>query len=215
MISVEEINMDIDYPSLEKILTEAYHTSTEQFRQIEQKYNKWDSETKESFIYKELSIPVGQELQKNNFFSSEGTWFVNQDNGSVGFHPSMLAPQLVRIAFEKGSPSQAVEWLKKVISTEFADGFCIMLLWGLEVNERVELTNDISLMPINDLPESKNKDWAVKEENWFSFLPNSTLLGFPKCALVKRIKIQPFLDHSDSKLKNKDNFNPHKELEFA
>lgn len=99
-----------------------------------------------------MSIPVEQELQKNNFFSSEGQWFVNQDNGSVEFHPFMLAPQLVRLAFEKGSPTQAVEWLKKVISTEFADGLCIMLLWGLEVNERVELTNDISLMPIKDMP---------------------------------------------------------------
>lgn len=47
MIGLEGINIDIDDSSLEKILTEAYHTSTEKFRQIEQKYNKCDSETKE------------------------------------------------------------------------------------------------------------------------------------------------------------------------
>ncbi len=56
----------------------------------------------EAFMYHDLSKRVQDELESMQMYKENDGWFVNQENGGYGFHPFMVAPDLVQISFKKG-----------------------------------------------------------------------------------------------------------------
>ncbi len=196
----------MDYKKLERIIEKSIDPKSPLYIQATRKREGLDETTRQALIHNDLAADIQQGLEESDFFSQDYSWFLNlDDNGSVGFHPSIVAPRLIQIAIEKGSPKHAVSWLNKVIDSKYADGFCVMLLWGLEVDSCVKLANDVSLMSLKEIPESKKKVWATNHMTWFPTVPYSSNLGMPKSALVKKIKIQPFIYNSNNESLNKKN----------
>ena len=84
---------------------------------------------------------------------------IRGESGASGFFPNFVAPGLVRKALESGDARSAIRWLEKVLSTPHADGLSITVLWGVPIDQRVDLTPEVSIIPIKDVPDSEQKQW--------------------------------------------------------
>ena len=201
--------MEIDYSKLEKIIADSidskyddvmkrYGIDTDLFAIVGKELQNFQK----GCLYHDLSSEIKKFLEESDFYSRDGGWLIHTDGGSYGFSPEMIAPNLIRIAIECASPIKASTWLKSIIESEFTDGFCVRLLWGIKVTSKFEVFNDVFLMPIEEIPNSPQKEWATDDSTWFPSFPHQSQLGMPKCALVKKLRIQPLIFHSSDEPTN-------------
>ena len=115
--------------------------------------------------------------------------------GATGFYPNFVAPELVRKALESGDAAAAIRWLQKVLATRHAYGFSIAALWGVPIDQRIELTPEVSLIPIQDVPDGEQKRWldTVMYAGPDSLTYSALATVPPTSALVKRRRIEPFI----------------------
>ncbi|MBS1160699.1 MAG: hypothetical protein H6R15_3118 [Proteobacteria bacterium] len=150
-------------------------------------------------MYNLIGNRLTKRLVQDQRFPGNRTKMIRTDNGGCGFYPAFVALPLLRRALRTGSPEDAIAWLQEVLSTTVATGKTIDALWGVPVEQEIPLTEGIKLVPIDNLPESKNKQWMMGAE--FSNLssPIITTLSFtpPQSALVVTRKIDPFLFDPD------------------
>lgn len=120
-------------------------------------------------------------------------------NGAMGFHPSMVAPMLLRNATERGSAAAAVEWLQKVFGTHKARGVAIYTMRGLRVNASVTLMSDLTLVPFESLPPSPQKEILSErpELGIRHLLVPYYASQTPTSALVAVVDIEPYLLDAD------------------
>jgi hypothetical protein len=101
---------------------------------------------------------------------------------------------IVKKTLSTASPEKTIAWLEKILSTQKAFGFSIMAVWGINVNKPVPLGSDVSLLPIEMLPESYQKkhlldiDW---HRHFMDSMPRTAFFETPKAALICRTLIEP------------------------
>lgn len=120
---------------------------------------------------------------------------------SLGFAPEIIGRLLAKRALREGRVEGALEWMTSLLNREYAYGLRIVSLWGVTVNNAIQLTDEVSVAPITDLPDSWQKRFFVRafERPWEGGLGGiSRLVGAqPNAALVVRSRVCPLV-HSDN-----------------
>ncbi len=87
-------------------------------------------------------------------------------------------------------------------SLPYADGYTTNLLLGIDINKSFEIYPGVQLVRIEDLPDSNSKDHYLGDDSkWHFNNPHSEMIGKPKCALVKKIRIEPVWSKNSSVLR--------------
>lgn len=179
-------------------LETALDEKSELFVHALDKAAKRPPEFAEALLHHDLSQPVKDVLKTQDEFSGDRTLYVRQPNGYGIFDSDRISPKLVAIAREKKDAAQALDWLEKVLATEKAEGIWVMALWGVSVDNQVSLLPEVDLIPIDELPESDEKEWLQRPRdtfpNWHSLM-SPLRLGQPKSALIQHTVVEPFLVH--------------------
>jgi hypothetical protein len=164
----------------------------------------------EAFMYNVLSKRVLEALEALLFYQEHREYFVNQENGSYGFDPFMVAPELVHISF-KHSVEAAVTYFRKMVSLPYADGYSTILLLGLDLEKSFEVYPGVTLTRVEELPCSNSKEHYIGDDSkWYLNNPHPSFVSAPKCALVRKIRIEPLVYHSGNEPKNKKHLESHK-----
>jgi len=142
-----------------------------------------------------LADRVTELLVKDSRFPGSSARLIRGDGGAGGFYPNMVGLPLITRALQTGSPEAAIEWLRKVLATSSATGKTIHTLWGVPVQQEIDLTPTVKIVPIDKLPDSKQKLWLT--EYFHSRLGSPLMTAFdfepPKSALVVTREIKPFI----------------------
>lgn len=161
-------------------------------------------------MYRALSEKVQEALEALPFYQNHKECFVNQENGAYGFHPFMVAPDLVHISFKRGVDA-ALTYFRKMINLPYADGHSTTLLLGLDLEKSFEIHPGVMLTRTEDLPNSSSKEHYIGNDNrWHFNNPHSIFASTPKCALVRKIRIEPLTHHHADNSKNKTYLESHK-----
>ena len=155
-------------------------------------------------LYRELGKPVRVVLETQDEFLGPEPLLVFGDSGSSSvFDPARISQRLVAKAEETGSAVLAMDWLERVISTRQAKGLCIIALWGITVRNAVSLTQEVDLIPVNQLPESMQKDQLL---NYRATKSDHIHLPFeqPETALVYRFTVEPVIAPLQEKSRKRD-----------
>jgi len=161
----------------------------------------WDHA--EALMYHDLSKKVQVALEALPFYQDYKGCFVNQENGGYGFHPFMVAPDLVHISFKR-SVEAAVTYFRKMVSLPYADGYSTILLLGLDLEKSFEVYPGVTLTRVEELPNSNSKEHYIADDSkWHFNNPHSGFVSAPKCALVRKIRIEPLVYHSGNEPKSK------------
>ena len=199
----------MDYKELKSQLDICINKEGDFYQEVQRKICDFPEKIKELAKPALLSQPIVKVLNQLEFYSaSEGGRFIKTGTGGYGFHPSIVAERLVSKALENNSSQSAIDWFNKVINTKSANGYFVVLLWGVNINESIDLYDGIKLVPLSELPSSKNNDWACEDINWGPREIYSTWLGKPECALVKKVTVEPVIYH----ISNGDSFEKKKNL---
>lgn len=145
------------------------------------------------FVLHDMSSGLEDLLTSDPRFLGQTVKMIRTLNGATGFYPQFVGPRLLQRTFDTGSASAAITWLKKVLSTQVADGKFITALWNVPVASEVQLTPDVSLVPFDSLPHSGQK--AAIENSQFQTGIISTSLAWqpPSSALVAPYQVASFL----------------------
>jgi hypothetical protein len=155
---------------------------------------------KASIIIHALADRLSKLIVKDSRFPGVSVRMIRGDDGAIGFYPNMVGFSLVRRALQTGSPEAAVEWLQKVLETTTATGKTIRTLWGVPVDQEIELTSRVKIVPIDKLPDSRQKQRITGHSHLLSGPPVMNPLNWqpPQSALVVSRKIEPFIYDPDA-----------------
>jgi hypothetical protein len=156
---------------------------------------KYPSELQEVMQNHELAKPVDYALALEDEFRDGAGFMVKQESGGyTGFQRQFVSGPLVGRARNFGSDA-ALDWLEKVLSTKWADGLCVLVLWGVQTPRQVKFSDGIELLPVSALPESRFKEWLLRPRSIgdvIGFVPQ-TISDPPQAALVCTTRVEPFL----------------------
>lgn len=111
--------------------------------------------------------------------------------GYVGLQTSVASELLVTRAQQLDDPVAAVDWMESILRTKEAKGLWIMPLWGVAVEQKVALTNEVQLWPFDQLPPS------AQERGLGAYQRLRSTLGAtwysPKVALICEVLVKPLL----------------------
>lgn len=196
-------------------LIESIQVATEQYTTL---YSKRCAEglppdMAEATCLHDASSAVITKLAREPAFLNCESRMIRSENGSSSFHPRFVAPKLVKKALLTGNSEMAVTWLEKVLATEQATGFSIMAIWGARVDRPVRMGSRVTLLPIDELPDSYQKRWIL-EKDWvrsrLDTMPGA-FMDAPTAALLLETVIDPlFID--DAKDKPFDVWSSNREL---
>jgi len=118
---------------------------------------------------------------------------IRNDSGATGFYPNFIGIPLIRRALKTGSPEEAIRWLEKVLATSSATGKVVAVLWGAPVVSAIQLTAEVAIVPLAELPESAQKQWIVDHSSLGTGSPATSMLEFspPQSALLVSRRIEP------------------------
>lgn len=111
-------------------------------------------------------------------------------SGSRRVTYEILAKSLLYRTLEVGE-TQAVSELKKYIESEFIPAFNIIAISGIQVDNKVDLWNDISLIPFESVPDCIVKDLYKATGSMIQSMAIGFRYDTPQSALIQNIKIQP------------------------
>lgn len=125
-------------------------------------------------------------LVKDKRFLGDAVLQMRNEAGSSNLYPNMVGVQLLRRVLTTGSPDEAIEWLGRMLTTKDAPGKTIEALWGVTVETVVQLLPDLKIVPIEQLPDSSQKQLLMNNIYPRSQALLMTMLDYvpPKSALV-------------------------------
>lgn len=181
------MNRDAIFQAIEQALDE--HTET--YQAILQQTATMPVDLELGLLDWELSKSVSDVLAQEETFSDNTVFSINLDNGNTRFSCEEAAIGLIHQPRTRGSQA-ACNWLEKVITTQQARGLCVMVLWGVTINVPVILSRGVELIPINQLPESKQKERVLGHKE-IQIPISFTAFEDAEAALLYRPIIEPFL----------------------
>jgi Apea-like HEPN len=166
--------------------------------------NVWYEATEAiSKLSKELDAAVIQDER----FLGDTVRMLKTGHGAQGFYPNFIGAPLLIHAIKKGSPEAGVEWLQKIFETKEATGRTIQTLWGVPVTGPIDLTPNVRIVPINELPDSDQRRYLLQRDFRGNASSLATMLEhLPlESALVMERSISPLLyDPSQGNLASED-----------
>ncbi|MFM0261554.1 hypothetical protein [Paraburkholderia sediminicola] len=106
----------------------------------------------------ELSKGLSAAVTRDERFLGDSVRMLrNGWGGGLGFYPNFLGSPLLLQALKTGSADAAIGWLQEIIETNVATGRTIQTLWGVPVKRAVDLTPQVRIVPIEELPDSEQK----------------------------------------------------------
>lgn len=144
-------------------------------------------------LLREMSSGLEDLITSDPRFLGHTVKMVQTINGASGFYPQFVGPTFLQRIIDAGSVSAGIAWLQKVLSTQVAEGKFITALWNVPVESAVQLTNDVLLVPFDDLPHSTQKTAIENSKYQQQIIPSLSLWAPPSSALVVSHHVDPFL----------------------
>lgn len=135
-----------------------------------------------------LSRRILWRLQSDERFRNLSDRWFDYGYGPVPLRLPDVAIALLRVAIVEGVDS-AIQWLCFVNEQQDARGFLVLAVWGIDVDSPVEITSDISLLPLDDVPDSYAKRMLLGGSGHDS-MHTPFDYEIPKCALLHRACIR-------------------------
>jgi hypothetical protein len=104
---------------------------------------------------------------------------------------SEIARRLIKEA-RRSSPSESVERLLRFISENVVDQHEAVVLWGFTPKEATQLLDDVYVIPVADLPDSREKRMVIEESRGTPYEFGAR----PRAALFRAFRFGPVLDVS-------------------
>jgi hypothetical protein len=120
-------------------------------------------------------------------------------SGAHGWLPQFAAQAMLSMVRSGRTPGDAVAWLRKAPSITEGIGGAVKLLYGIQCEQRVAITQDIALLPFPDIPKSSILDWILSEHERANESPlvNGFTAG-PSAALFRKGVVAPIFRDSNS-----------------
>lgn len=194
----------MDLAALKKALEEAIDPLNAEHMRLKESLCKHAQELGwaqvEGFLYHYLSQGVKKILESLPLYQNYEGIFVNSENGRVGFHPFMVATDLVRIAFKKNVMA-AIAYFEKLTKLPFADGYIVNLLLGIDIEKSFEILPGFEIVTVDEIPSSNAKEHYLRDSSsWHFNKPHSQMIEVPKCALIRKIRIEPLITHGENEI---------------
>src|ERR1700690_2791413 len=147
----------------------------------------------------ELAIALRKIIVKDPRFPGETPIMIRSESGASGFYPNFFCGKLVNRLLRSRDSQGTIRWLEKVLTTKAADGQSITALWGVRVEQSIEIAKGMSIVPIYQIPDSSHKRWIqyVFPQHGGDAIFSSLLFTPPESALVTHCRIDPFLHRLD------------------
>jgi len=131
---------------------------------------------------------------QDEFCEGKGFLINSIDGGGQGFNSYQASTILISLAHQTNSPSGAVDWLEKILTTQEATAFHITALWSLPAKKITNLYENIDLVAFDDLPDSRQKQSIQGVCNYqpINLLSPPPNLALPQSALVFHGTVTPF-----------------------
>lgn len=114
-------------------------------------------------------------------------------NGFVGFYPRFFAVSMILRLLRTGDAEGTIAWLQRILATVDASGWSISLLWYVAVDAPIPLTDDVTIVPVQSIPESVHKRWIAAMPLDVMRSPIGMMdLHPPAAALIKPITLDRF-----------------------
>jgi hypothetical protein len=84
---------------------------------------------------------------------------------SRSFTGEVVVQRMLSLYRDGTSASDAVAWLRRVTAATRVEGGALKLLYGVTCDERVDLAEDIVLLPLAKVPESDTLKWVIDEHH--------------------------------------------------
>jgi hypothetical protein len=142
-----------------------------------------------------LTAGIKEALLRDNRFSGETVKMMRSGlGGATGFYPNFVDQFLLRRAVLTGSAEGAIRWLEKVLNSTEATGKLTLALWGVPINAPIQLTDNVSIVPFDALPDSEQKRIVSESTHRLDGIISSALDFLPpKSALVLARTISPIV----------------------
>lgn len=130
-------------------------------------------------------------IRSDSRFVGDTQMFIRTDNGGSNF-TFRLGTRLLEEAAKRNSAAAAIDWASRVLSTTAASGLIVSPVWGVSVEGPVELGNGITLIPLNQVPQSPGLRWLEHQQKMAGNGLISTTLTWQEitAALVLKREIQ-------------------------
>ncbi len=147
-------------------------------------------------VNEEVFDRIVEHLQTNELITSI---FDNKmmcaGNGYSKIQLKSLAEWLIYNS-EKTGVKETIDQFNDYLELEYTPGIAILAVSGIEINEKIQLSDKIELIPFIDLPPSKSKNAlcpSFMQENPGLGRINPIFSGYnpPKAALVKKVHFHP------------------------
>ena len=114
-------------------------------------HSEWLSRQPSDMLLQNMQKSVQQALWKHRLFGCEKSKFFADKQ--LVLSPTYQSFNLLKVSYERG-PAAAVAWLHKVWATTYADVRYVVEVHGLSVNKAEHLSNGVTLVPLNEIPDS-------------------------------------------------------------
>lgn len=165
-----------------------------------------------SISFHQLQENLQEAIVNDPRFPSDKVLLLYNDQGGMGFYPHFVAAPLLRCAIET-SPELAISWLEKVLATDSATGKVIHALWGVAVENEIQLLPTVRLVPIDDIPDCHQKRELLATHRRNSIIWSALHFQQPQAALIVSRTIQPLVADEQVNSDNKEYFLTEKLLE--
>jgi hypothetical protein len=139
-------------------------------------------------------------------FPGNNPKMIGEYGGTFEFYPNYVGIYLVRRTLQTNSPEAAIESLRKVLTSTFATGKTIYPIWGVTVAQEIQLTETVKVVPIEQIPDSAQKEWITGHKYYSSNSPIMSAFDFeaPTAALLANRRIEPIISDASTKLIHDD-----------
>ncbi|QYY33570.1 hypothetical protein K2O51_31565 (plasmid) [Cupriavidus pinatubonensis] len=110
-----------------------------------------------------LARGLDELVQADGRFPAGHQVFIRTANGSTNFK-WRLGEKLLLEAAKRGSSSAAIDWALQVLQTKSATGHTICPVWGISIDEPVDLHAGMKLVPLNQVPQSRQLRWLEYQQ---------------------------------------------------
>lgn len=176
--------------SLELVTTTAQSVHQDQFNFEEYSQIEQLSEPISALIKKQLPENTGENL------------FMVFDGGFSSFSFDTICHILVKKALTCETITGFIEFTKKILLTKKAIGSHIVVVWGITPKSKCKLTDDIIIVPISELPNSKKQSNLINYQ-LSQFMNMGLPIDAPSAAIILKFSVEPFLGQLDDKAKQK------------
>jgi hypothetical protein len=149
----------------------------------------------------DLSDTLESLIASQGEFANQPARMLRCGSGAGRVDASSAARSLLYAALDGESPTAVVQAFAEVLAMTKASGSLCLALWGITTPSAVQLPNDVTLMPFDSLPSSREKETVDSEfrEGWPRRIFQK--LDKPQSALTKKLVMDPlFSDVSGDEL---------------